>query len=135
LSSHLRLAERQGLLTGRFLSLPQTAALVILNHIDEIGKAQAERTALKRALIARKEFSIERMFPDYFPAQSEKEPAPDSNGIAPDDFQHVTWKSPKDDMKEWERLSRLLGNNKGTLSGDEVVSSENKPEPTWTEWR
>jgi hypothetical protein len=103
--------------------------------MDEIGKAQAERTALKRALIARKEFSIERMFPDYFPAQPEKEPASDSNGIAPDDFQHVTWKSPKDDMKEWERLSRLLGNNKGTLSGDEVVSGENKKEPTWTEWR
>lgn len=110
----------------------QTLGLVILNQADEFEKAKEDTETFKRALAARSDFDVRKMWPEYFKeAQAEET---DESGIAPDDYRNVEWKSPKDSPEEWEEMMKLL--SRGALSGDEVTGqTEPTGEVEWTDWR
>lgn len=124
---HLRLAERQGLLTGRHLSPVQMLGLVILNHADTIDRAKGDREALKRSLIANGNFDHEALFPDYFPKKTE-EFNPEAN--VDYDYSGVDWKSPAEAFDEYQALMQMLGQKTGVMSGDQVAE-----EIEWSDWR
>lgn len=117
------------------MSPVQVYGLTILIHLAEVEAAHNETTALKRALAARPEFDPKKMFPEYFPEKEKPQPEDDGSGIDPKDYQNVEWLSPKDAADEWARLSKMLENNQGFLSGDEVTERPMTSEIEWSDWQ
>lgn len=113
----------------------QTYALVILNHLDAIERAQHDVRQLKHSLIASGEnWDYKKLFPEYETKEEARELAegeeiPEGADI---DLSQVEWKSPSDDPAEFERLMAMINSRPGTFSGNDVVASG---EPTWSEWR
>lgn len=107
--------------------------MVILNQLDEVEKAKEDQESFKRALAARADMDLKKMWPEYF--QEEQREEPDGGGtVTPDDLRDVDWKSPKDDPKGWEEMMALL--SKGSMSGADVTgSAEPASDIEWTEWR
>lgn len=117
----------------------QSAALILLNHLDELEKAKDRSVAFRRALLSRVETDIQKLFPEYFPEPEPKEEPTETGGVVPDDYKDVEWMSPKDANAEWERMSKLLAaGGRGVLNGEEVVgTAQERPldDIEWTEWR
>jgi hypothetical protein len=108
--------------------------LVILNQLDAIDRAKADQEAFKRALAARPEMDLRRMWPEYFQEEPKEETPESGEEVTPEDLKNVNWKSPSDDPKGWEEMMSLLAH--GTMSGDEVTGNATPPEQIeWTEWR
>lgn len=110
----------------------QTYALTILNLLDDNDRYQNDVAALKRALATRSEFKVEKLFPEIFP-EEKKEGLPE--GDIAQDYDKVQWRSPKDAQAEWERLSAMLANNSGFITGDEAVETPGTGEIEWTDWQ
>lgn len=86
-------------------------------------------------MAARPDFDIKKMYPELF----QEEPAPEAEisgtgEVTPDDYKNVEWSSPKDAAEEWERISAMLAQNHGALTGDEVVGAPSG-DIEWTDWR
>lgn len=113
------------------MSPVQIYAITVLQHLEEMERAKQKTFDVKRALAARPEFKVQKMFPEYFPTKSQGLADPSETP----DYSQVEWKSPKDDMKEWERLSKLLAQKAGFLSGDEVVEMPTTGEIEWSQWQ
>jgi hypothetical protein len=98
--------------------------------MDEVEKAKDRTSALKRALAARPEYDVKKMFPEHFP----KKAMADDEELTPEDYKDVKWSSPKDSPEEWERISKFLAERSGFMTGDDVVG--NAPGGIeWTDWQ
>lgn len=107
LKSEIRLAERQGLLTGRHLSAVQFQATYLLNWLDENDKSTAKFEALKRSLVAGGLRRPEELFPEHFDGQTkvvDDNPDEELPADADIDYSRVDWKSPADAKDEYEAL-------------------------------
>jgi hypothetical protein len=107
LKSEIRLADRQGLLTGKHLSVVQFQATYLLNWLDEGEKSTARLQALKRSLIASGSWRPQDMFPEHFDDQAtvvDDNPDEELPSEADFDYSNVEWKSPTDAMGEYETL-------------------------------
>lgn len=117
----------------------QSAALILLNHLDELERAKDRSVAFRRSLLARAETDIQYLFPEYFSEPESKEEPEETGGITPDDYKNVKWMSPTDANEEWERMSKLLAaGGRGVLNGEEVTgTAQERPlnDIEWTEWR
>lgn len=117
------------------MSPVQVYGLTILMHLEEVEAARNETAALKRALAARPEFDLQKMFPEYFPKKERPQHEDDGGGVDPEDYKNVKWLSPKDAANEWERLSKMLEDNRGFLSGEEVTERHMTSEIEWSDWQ
>lgn len=107
LKSEIRLAERQGLLTGRHLSIVQFQATYLLNWLDENDKSTAKFDALKRSLVAAGLRRPEEMFPEHFDGQAkvvDDDPDEELPADVDLDYSRVDWKSPTEAKDEYEAL-------------------------------
>jgi hypothetical protein len=132
LKTHLRLAERQGLLTGRHISPVQAFGLVILNHLDEIAEAKDDIEAFKLSLVANGQFDHKGLFPEFFPPETvEIDDKEASNPEAQYDYSEVSWKSGSEAKDEFERVMAALQKSaSGAVRGDQLSTRA-----TWGEWR
>jgi hypothetical protein len=129
LRAQLRLAERQGLFQQRHISPVQAYALVILNHLDFIDRAEGDRDAFKRSLIANGGFDHKVLFPEFFlkaPKPVEKID-PESDDFNPKD---IVWDSPTENMDEFERVMEAV---QRAQSG--IVSADDLAQPQWSAWK
>lgn len=107
LKSEIRLADRQGLLTGRHLSVIQFQATYLLNWIDETDKSAAGFQALKRSLIASGSWKPQDLFPEHFDDTAtvvEDDLSEELPSGADIDYSKVEWKSPTGAKDEYEAL-------------------------------
>jgi hypothetical protein len=117
----------------------QTYALVILNHLDAIERAQAEARSFKHSLIASgDDWDWKKLFPEYNAETTEEvrelapgEEIPEGADI---DLSKVEWKSPSDDPEEFQRLMEYIQRRPGTFSGNDVVTRPDEP-VKWSEWQ
>lgn len=107
LKGEIRLANRQGLLTGRHLSVVQFQATYLLNWIDETDKSTAGFQALKRSLIASGSWKPQDLFPEHFDDKATVVDDDLAEELPPGvdlDYSNVEWKSPTDAKDEYEAL-------------------------------
>lgn len=141
LRAHLRLAERQGLLTGRHLSEPQSYGLIVLNYLDEIEAAKRANRDFKIGMLSTG-YDPEKLFPEHFAEDQKKKKeeaqrqAEADGGITPEDLRNVEWKSPKDySAAEMANIERMLTTmNSGSIFGSDLASGEDPAKVSWTDW-
>jgi hypothetical protein len=126
-STQIRLAERQGLLTGPNLGSVQVKAVSLCELMDRVDKTRQSETDLKQAMLTTGRFDFTDLFPEYAGAVTEEEdeeealdadlyggepityvfPAPDDESFDPDEAQRL--------------LDELLGNaSSGTVTGADL---------------
>jgi hypothetical protein len=137
LKAELRLAERQGILCGSYLSVVQANAIYILNFLDEIERSRSKADLFRAALVASNSYKPEGLFPEYkyfFGDEPDIVEADDPIADSPDstyDYSNVEWKSPQDAHDEYEQLmGKLKGLTTGTITGDQLGGF-----PLAGEWR
>lgn len=101
METHLRLAERQGLLQGRDLSPLQQYALILLRFLDAKERGKARSDAVKNALIATGHTKVSDLYPEWFPQEPEED---DGAEDVTYDYSEVEWKGGTDAMSEYQRL-------------------------------
>lgn len=128
LKSEIRLAERQGLLLGRHLSIVQFQATYLLNWLDETEKSTGKFEALKRALVSGGLRPPEDMFPEHFDNQTKVVDDDPNEELSPEtspDYSNVEWKSPIDAMDEYETLMAQVAQfSQGKLEEQQMRSPE-----------
>lgn len=126
LKTHLRLAERQGLLLGRHLSPVQGKALEVLRLLDLIEKVEGDWAGIKRAMGATGQWKWAELFPDFFGQPEKAEEVSFDTTTSPIVYD-VEWKSPRDAAQEYDKLmSELARNQNGVLSGADVVNEQSR---------
>lgn len=126
-STQIRLAERQGLLTGSDLGPVQVKAVYLCELLDLVAKTQQSETDLKQAMLATGRFDFADLFPQYAaPADEvdEEEAALDHDLYSGEAVRYV-FPGPGDpnfDPAEAERLmAELLGDaSSGTVTGADL---------------
>lgn len=125
------MAQRQGLLVGRHLSLAQAKASIILDWMERLDSAkrtvETELMQVKAALVASGDFRPEKLFKDYFPAPTGEEndgagslDVENEQGKLGVDYSEVEWKSGSEAIEEYEDLMRQIsGLTSGSVSGTE----------------
>lgn len=124
LKSELRRAERQGLLQGRHLSPVQFNATIVLNFLDENEKTERHLDELKKALLSTGDYKPHSLFPNHFEVPKDEAVAssPDAPLEGDPDYSDVEWRSPTDNMDEFNRLmAKVAELEVGTMSGDQVA--------------
>lgn len=125
LKTELRLAERQGLLTGRHLSPVQVQGIQILRLLDEVDRQQARFDLLRTALVAAgappkglwPEFK--ELFGDVT-VEMDDPAASDPNATY--DYRDVEWKGISDAKQEYEDLmAKVSALHKGRISGEALT--------------
>lgn len=103
---------------------------MILGHLDEIARADADADAVKHALVAHGGFDHRKLFPQYFPCKvTDATPENASEGTAYD-YSEITWKTPTDAMDEFNRvMAALQKSSSGVVSGEQLSSR------TWSDWQ
>jgi hypothetical protein len=128
--SHIRLAERQGILQGKHLSPVQTKCLIILNFLDDIQRHHDDITALKRSLLSSGLAEPAKLFPQEFNPEVKELSEVEDDSTVNFDYSDVTWKSGGDAFAEYEKLmSQVRAAQSGRMSGAELVER-----PEWTDW-
>jgi hypothetical protein len=130
LAGELRLAQRQGLLVGRHISMVQANGIVILDWIERLETsrhhADDEIFRFKTALLSLgdERWTPEMLFKDYFPAPIDEDDVPDSLDVETEagklgvDYSEVEWKSGSEAIDEFQELMKGIGSlSTGTLSG------------------
>jgi hypothetical protein len=130
LAGELRLAQRQGLLTGRHLSMVQAHAVIIMEWVETLRDTkravEADFLRVKAALIASgdERFRPEKLFKDYFPDDPDVIDMPDSLDVETEegklgvDYSEVEWKSGAEAQEEYQELMRQIGGlTSGSVSG------------------
>lgn len=132
------MAERRGLLRGKYLSVVQLKALEILNLLDEVEKLQDRFFQFRLALVSSGQYSAEMVFPEYQEVLGgSKKPKvvemDDPLASGPDveyDYSGVEWKG-GEAMAEYEQImSQISSMRSGTVTGDQLTSF-----PGQGEWR
>lgn len=122
METHLRLAERQGLLQGRDLSPLQAYALVLLRWLDAREKRQALTDSVKQAVLASGAASIKDLYPEWFPEEVEEEEAEEGTAY---DYSEVEWKTGTEAMSEYQRLmAEVNRNSKVTITPEQTSGGE-----------
>jgi hypothetical protein len=128
LKSEICLADRQGLLTGRHLSVVQFQATYLLNWLDENEKSTARLQALKRSLIASGSWRPQDMFPEHFDDQKAVVDDDPDEELPPEsdlDYSRVEWKSPTEAMGEYEALMAQVAQlSQGKLDEQQMRSPD-----------
>lgn len=133
LESHLRLAERRGLLTGRNLSPVQEFGLRLLiyadNQVDHQRRADARFDALKLALVSARPADAPKFFPEYFDPEQVKKEAAAARGVttvadlgevpegAAIDYSDVEWMSGEEAMQHYDALMAELEDTSVSVGG------------------
>ena len=122
--TQIRLAERQGLLTGRELSPVQVKAVLLCQMMQTVKEYKREDVDLKAALLATGRYEFTDLFPEYGSKKMETE-ADIEDALSSDDAVSYIFPGPGDpafDPIEAQRLfDRLLGeNSSGTVNGTEL---------------
>ena len=122
--TQIRLAERQGLLTGHELSPVQVKCVLLCQMIQTVKEYKREDTDLKAALLATGRFEFTDLFPEYGKTKLETE-ADIEETLSSDEAVSYIFPGPGDpafDPAEAQRLfDRLLGeNSSGTVNGTEL---------------
>jgi hypothetical protein len=120
---------------GKHLSPVQIKALMILNFLEDIRKAEEDIVALKRAYLSSGLAEPSKLFPEAFRKAPETVVMPDDPDDEPADahydYSEVKWKSGSEAYGEYARLMALVGGGQnGTISGDMVTEAP----PAWTDW-
>lgn len=109
-------------------------ALSTLLFLDELKESRENEQSLKRALAARPDFDVKKLFPEWFPEEKKENVGLPPNDIS-QDYDKVEWKSPKDAAEEWERLSKILAQRQGFMTGDDVVEMPTTADIQWSDWQ
>lgn len=130
------MAERRGLLRGKYLSPVQLRALEILNFLDEIEKIEGKFLQFRLALVSSGQYDAEKLFPEYstiMGGKSKSVEMDDPLADSPDveyDYTNVEWKG-SEAVKEYQDImSRISELQTGSIKGDQVVTY-----PGQGEWR
>jgi hypothetical protein len=128
MESHLRSAERQGLLTGLHLSLVQAEGLDILTYLDQVRKWRQENDAFAYALLSRPEYDPKKMFPDHFTKSvTTTDELPEDDENVEYDYSHVEWKGPSDvDQEELKRILAIVENAQGKVDMEQAESRQGR---------
>lgn len=116
--TQIRLAERQGLLTGRGLSATQVTAVYLCEVRDQRQSAEEKLEAFKYALLSTGHISVEALFPDLFTKEVNGEEA----DLGSEEDQ-VTYKFDEIDMSESDverELAQLMAGGDMTVRGSEL---------------
>lgn len=121
----MRLAERQGLLTGKHLSSPQSLALEMLMLLDCRASGEKFISDLKSRIVAAhpSEFSV--LFPEWVTQKDPQEEARRPDGtydIDKIDDSKIVWSVPTEaENKENERwIAERTTETRGTVSAAEL---------------
>lgn len=128
MEGRLRLAERQGILTGRKLSPVQQYGLELLILVEEERRFQEQEQrrddAIRMALLSAQPGLARGLLPEYFSPEEPEDAEDDFTDVSlnrPDttyDLSGVTWQSPADmDSSQFDMLESLLADNGVTVSG------------------
>jgi hypothetical protein len=122
LLSELRLAQRQGLLVGRHLSVAQYKATIILEFADQIDrkieKAETDFRRFREAVVAAGHPKRDLLFPEFFPKKKEAEDVSE-------DYADVEWKSPSNAKEEYEALmAKVMANSHGSFGGNQFMNAD-----------
>lgn len=131
MENHLRLAERQGLLSQPSLSEVQHLALRLLIYADNKRAQDAEVHDVKVAMVASGKRTAEEMWPQWFGKNAEEVEVIDEENPTeelPDNanYDAVEWLSPKDgeNFAELAKLQEMLFDNSVTVSGGATEDEE-----------
>lgn len=122
METHLRLAERQGLLQGKHISPVQAHALVLLRFLDAKDLRRMRTDAVKAALVSSGAASVRDLWPEWFEDEDE-EPTEEGTEAEEEgaayDYSDVEWKTGGDAISEYERLmSQVSQNSKVTITAE-----------------
>lgn len=131
------MAERRGLLRGKYLSVVQLKALEILNLLDEVEKLQNQFFQFRLALVSSGQYKPEIVFPEYQEALGIEKPKvvemTDPLADSPDveyNYSEVEWKG-SEAKDEYEKLmAKISSMQQGTMTGDQLITY-----PGQGEWR
>lgn len=131
LAGELRLAQRQGLLAGRHLSLVQAKGSIIMEWAEQLATARrntkADLLRVQAALVASGDWEPKKVFADYFPKEDLDLDMPENLDVeAADgsklgvDYSEVEWQSGDNAREEYEELMRQISaTSQGSMSGNE----------------
>jgi hypothetical protein len=115
--TQIRLADRQGLLSGRGLSTVQVTAVYICELFDQRQDILTRADEFKYALLgAAGHIPVEALFPELFTET-------DDSADLPSDEDKVTYRFEDHSMSEEEmerELAQLMAGGEMTVSGDEM---------------
>lgn len=125
LKTELRLAERQGLLTGRYLSPIQVQGIQVLRLLDEVEKQQTKFDLLRTALVAAGA-PPQDMWPEFkelfgdATVEMDDPAADDPNATY--DYRDVEWKGISDAAQEYEDLMvKVAALHTGRINGESLT--------------
>lgn len=123
--TQIRLAERQGLLTGTALSPVQVKAVFLRELVDTADRAIAEDRSVRKALITTGKYDYDTLFPEYAITPDEDpvdtlNPDLDSSDGTIYVFEEMA--SPDFDRDEAQRLLNELvsGSSSGSVSAADM---------------
>jgi hypothetical protein len=125
-TTQIRLAERQGLLTGRDLGPVQVKAVLLCQMLDTVRAYQREDADLKAALLATGRFEFTDLFPEYASnPQKESTEAEIEEALSSDGAVSYVFPGPGDpnfDPEEAQRMfdELIAGNSSGTVNGADL---------------
>jgi hypothetical protein len=134
------LAQRQGLLYGRHLSMVQAKGSIIMDWIEQLASARkavkADLLRVQSALVASGSYRPEKVFADYFPDDVDTDMPENLDVEAPDgsklgvDYSEVEWQSGDKAREEYEELMRSIGAlSQGSMTGTDF--SNPSPNDGW----
>lgn len=116
METQLRLAERQGLLTGPNLSRVQHYALQLLLFADAKQKAQEQGLRFRADLAAAHPELLTDLFPDWFRKVEDEKPAPAEDARLED----IEWGVPTSEDEAQSIEDFLAATMRGTVTADEL---------------
>jgi hypothetical protein len=121
------LADRQGLLVGRRLSVVQHKGSIVLDWLERRDRAEADLSRLKEALVASGNWKPQTLFPERFEPEVIESPevldVETDQGKLGVDYSAVEWKFGSEAEDEYKTLMAEVGKlTQGRITGDQVAA-------------